>query len=255
LHGGRILEVAVAILEGGTIHLAFEALLDPGTAIPPWVARLTGITDGMVAGRPRFGDVAAEVARALDAAVFVAHNARFDWRFLAAECVAVGAPAPRRQTALHRPPHPPSGAGAAPPRARPRGGVLRGRQPGTPPRFRGCARDRRVLRALLERARERGVETLEQLVRAARPAAAQARQSAECGMRNAEYRGERRSANDLSLQFRTPHSAFRTPRMTHTTFKVGHLTCHALEGGTQRLDGGAMFGVVPKPLWQRRIPR
>src|SRR5205809_6754105 len=42
--------------------------------------------------------------------------------------------------------------------------------------------------------------------------------------------------------------------MTHTTFKVGHLTCHALEGGTQRLDGGAMFGVVPKTLWQRRIP-
>ena len=42
--------------------------------------------------------------------------------------------------------------------------------------------------------------------------------------------------------------------MTHTTFTVGRLTCHALEGGTQRLDGGAMFGVVPKPLWERRIP-
>jgi glyoxylase-like metal-dependent hydrolase (beta-lactamase superfamily II) len=39
-----------------------------------------------------------------------------------------------------------------------------------------------------------------------------------------------------------------------TTFKVGRLTCHALEGGYQRLDGGAMFGVVPKVLWQRRIP-
>src|SRR5881628_1993163 len=38
-----------------------------------------------------------------------------------------------------------------------------------------------------------------------------------------------------------------------TTFKVGRLTCHALEGGPQRLDGGAMFGVVPKVLWQRRI--
>ena len=42
--------------------------------------------------------------------------------------------------------------------------------------------------------------------------------------------------------------------MTHTTFRVGRLTCHALEAGTQRLDGGAMFGVVPKPLWERRIP-
>jgi len=42
--------------------------------------------------------------------------------------------------------------------------------------------------------------------------------------------------------------------MPHTTFQVGRLTCHALEAGRQRLDGGAMFGVVPKPLWQRRIP-
>jgi len=40
----------------------------------------------------------------------------------------------------------------------------------------------------------------------------------------------------------------------HTTFTVGRLTCHALEGGMQHLDGGAMFGVVPKPLWERRIP-
>ncbi|HWC73758.1 MAG TPA: MBL fold metallo-hydrolase, partial [Gemmatimonadales bacterium] len=39
-----------------------------------------------------------------------------------------------------------------------------------------------------------------------------------------------------------------------TTFRVGRLTCHALEGGMQRLDGGAMFGVVPKVLWERRIP-
>src|SRR5438552_16675508 len=83
--GGRILEVAVAILEGGTVHLAFEALLDPGTPIPPWVARLTGITDGLVVGRARFGDIVAGLGRALDAGVCVAHNARSDWRFLPAE--------------------------------------------------------------------------------------------------------------------------------------------------------------------------
>jgi glyoxylase-like metal-dependent hydrolase (beta-lactamase superfamily II) len=37
------------------------------------------------------------------------------------------------------------------------------------------------------------------------------------------------------------------------TFMLGGLRCHALEAGLQRLDGGAMFGVVPKPLWQKRI--
>ena len=38
------------------------------------------------------------------------------------------------------------------------------------------------------------------------------------------------------------------------TRRVGGLTVHALEAGLQRLDGGAMFGVVPKPLWEKRIP-
>jgi len=40
----------------------------------------------------------------------------------------------------------------------------------------------------------------------------------------------------------------------HRTTRVGGLTVHALEAGLQRLDGGAMFGVVPKPLWEKRIP-
>ena len=38
-----------------------------------------------------------------------------------------------------------------------------------------------------------------------------------------------------------------------TRFTVGGLACWTLEAGLQRLDGGAMFGVVPKPLWERRI--
>ncbi len=35
---------------------------------------------------------------------------------------------------------------------------------------------------------------------------------------------------------------------------LGDFRLHALDAGVQRLDGGAMFGVVPKPLWERRIP-
>jgi glyoxylase-like metal-dependent hydrolase (beta-lactamase superfamily II) len=38
------------------------------------------------------------------------------------------------------------------------------------------------------------------------------------------------------------------------TRKLGGLTIHAIQAGGQRLDGGAMFGVVPKPLWEKRIP-
>jgi glyoxylase-like metal-dependent hydrolase (beta-lactamase superfamily II) len=36
--------------------------------------------------------------------------------------------------------------------------------------------------------------------------------------------------------------------------KIGSLNVHAIQAGGQKLDGGAMFGVVPKPLWEKRIP-
>jgi len=88
--GGRIIEVAVAILEDGTVHLAYEAVLDPGSPIPVWVTRLTGLTERDVVGRPRFQDVATDLRRTLEDGVFVAHNARFDWRHLAAEWTAAG---------------------------------------------------------------------------------------------------------------------------------------------------------------------
>lgn len=44
-----------------------------------------------------------------------------------------------------------------------------------------------------------------------------------------------------------------TPMPLTRSFTVGTLRCHTLEAGLQQLDGGAMFGVVPKPLWERRI--
>jgi glyoxylase-like metal-dependent hydrolase (beta-lactamase superfamily II) len=34
---------------------------------------------------------------------------------------------------------------------------------------------------------------------------------------------------------------------------LGRFRLHALDAGLQRLDGGAMFGVVPKPLWEKKI--
>jgi glyoxylase-like metal-dependent hydrolase (beta-lactamase superfamily II) len=36
--------------------------------------------------------------------------------------------------------------------------------------------------------------------------------------------------------------------------KIGNLVVHAIRSGEMRLDGGAMFGVVPKSLWEKRIP-
>jgi glyoxylase-like metal-dependent hydrolase (beta-lactamase superfamily II) len=38
------------------------------------------------------------------------------------------------------------------------------------------------------------------------------------------------------------------------TLEVGGMRVHAVEAGLQWLDGGAMFGVVPRPLWEKKIP-
>jgi len=37
-------------------------------------------------------------------------------------------------------------------------------------------------------------------------------------------------------------------------FRLGELDCTLINDGTFGLDGGAMFGVVPKPLWERAKP-
>ena len=44
------------------------------------------------------------------------------------------------------------------------------------------------------------------------------------------------------------------PAPLHVRRRLGRWTVHELQAGGQRLDGGAMFGVVPKPLWERRVP-
>jgi glyoxylase-like metal-dependent hydrolase (beta-lactamase superfamily II) len=43
------------------------------------------------------------------------------------------------------------------------------------------------------------------------------------------------------------------PTPLHESRLLGRTRIHALQAGGQRLDGGAMFGVVPKVLWERRI--
>jgi glyoxylase-like metal-dependent hydrolase (beta-lactamase superfamily II) len=42
--------------------------------------------------------------------------------------------------------------------------------------------------------------------------------------------------------------------VTSATASIGSLELTPLLDGHFRLDGGAMFGVVPKPLWERRAP-
>ena len=68
---------------GGTPTVSeWSTLVNPGVPISPAIQALTGITDAMVRNAPRFHTVAAEVAARTSDALFVAHNARFDYGFL-----------------------------------------------------------------------------------------------------------------------------------------------------------------------------
>lgn len=83
--GDRITEIAVAQVRGGEVTEVFSQLINPERPIPPYITALTQISWEMVRDQPRFRDVAPVVQRHLEGAVFVAHNAAFDWRFVGAE--------------------------------------------------------------------------------------------------------------------------------------------------------------------------
>ena len=87
---GRITEIALIRVEEGEIVEEYSTLINPGTAIPYWITRLTGITNADVADAPYFDEVASEVSRILDGAIFVAHNVRFDFSFIKRQLEAVG---------------------------------------------------------------------------------------------------------------------------------------------------------------------
>ncbi|HQR22733.1 MAG TPA: exonuclease domain-containing protein [Burkholderiaceae bacterium] len=89
----RVTEVGLVGVDfdGDAVRVTeWSSLLNPGVPIPPEIQWLTGITNDMVRGAPTFADIASDLYDRLDGAVFVAHNARFDYGFLRAEFTRAG---------------------------------------------------------------------------------------------------------------------------------------------------------------------
>jgi DNA polymerase-3 subunit epsilon len=89
---GRIIEIAVIRVEHGSITQSFQSLVNPERYISPLIEGLTGITNADVAHAPVFADIAGKVRKLLDGAIFVAHNARFDYAFVKNEFRVLGRP-------------------------------------------------------------------------------------------------------------------------------------------------------------------
>jgi DNA polymerase-3 subunit epsilon len=68
----------------------FSTLVNPERRIPSNITRLTGISDAMVADAPKFQEIAESFREFAGKAVFVAHNAQFDYGFLREEFRRLG---------------------------------------------------------------------------------------------------------------------------------------------------------------------
>ncbi|WP_420175763.1 DEDD exonuclease domain-containing protein [Luteococcus sp. OSA5] len=91
-HGpdSAITEIGAVKVRGGEVVGEFQTLVNPGTHIPAVVAVLTGITNAMVLGQPRIGQVLPSFLEFSRDAVLVAHNAGFDIGFLKRACAEQG---------------------------------------------------------------------------------------------------------------------------------------------------------------------
>ncbi|MFN7456110.1 MAG: PolC-type DNA polymerase III [Gemmatimonas sp.] len=83
--GDRVTEIAIVQVRGGEVAEVFSRLVNPGRPIPPYITALTQISWDMVRDQPLFADLAPMMMERLAGAVFVAHNAAFDWRFVEEE--------------------------------------------------------------------------------------------------------------------------------------------------------------------------
>jgi DNA polymerase III subunit epsilon len=86
----RITEVGIVRMVDDRVVEEWSSLVNPECRIPAYIEAFTGITNEMVAGAPRFSELAELVLAKLrpptpQSPVFVAHNARFDYSFLRTE--------------------------------------------------------------------------------------------------------------------------------------------------------------------------
>ncbi len=87
---GKITEIAVYLHDGHGVVDEFVSLINPECNIPYFITRLTGISNEMVAHAPRFCEVAKRIVEITENAVFVAHNAAFDYGFIREEFLRLG---------------------------------------------------------------------------------------------------------------------------------------------------------------------
>ncbi len=88
--GDEICEIGLVRVENGKFKAKFGRLVNPGRAMDPAAAQVSGISAEMLAAEPRMEEVIDEFLALLQGAVIVAHNAEFDMGFLQYKLVRMG---------------------------------------------------------------------------------------------------------------------------------------------------------------------
>lgn len=80
----RIIDIGCVTTIGGEIVSTYTSLVNPHQFIPPFISKMTGISNEMVFTALEADEVFIELQKYFrqDDAVFVAHNAQFDWAFV-----------------------------------------------------------------------------------------------------------------------------------------------------------------------------
>jgi DNA polymerase III subunit epsilon len=90
-NGDRIVEIGcVELVDRKPTGRRLHRYLNPEREVPIEAQRIHGLTDEFLADKPRFRDVAAELADFIREAELVIHNAAFDMEFLNAEFGLLG---------------------------------------------------------------------------------------------------------------------------------------------------------------------
>lgn len=88
----RIIQFSCVFVENHQIVNSFSSLINPLMEVPYEVQQLTGIKQSQLRNAPLFEDIASVIYGLLQDTIFVAHNIKFDYRFLNEELVRVGYP-------------------------------------------------------------------------------------------------------------------------------------------------------------------
>jgi DNA polymerase III subunit epsilon len=93
----KITEIAILLHDGQRVLDTYQTLINPERSIPENITQITHITNEMVASAPRFYEVAKDIVKMTEGAIFVAHNVRFDYSFIQQEFKRLGYTYSRRQ--------------------------------------------------------------------------------------------------------------------------------------------------------------